>query len=368
MVKIAISFGSGPDLRAAADLIQEAERLGFDSAWLQERVHNPFLSLTIAAKATSQIQLGTIQAAAFPRSPMVTAQIAWDLARQAPGRFALGLGIPPHQPSEGRSDENLSASLARMREYIESLRAIWQTFQTDARLRYRGEHYQFRLMTPFFNPGPIAQPEIPLYLAGGGPELAQLAGEVADGWHAPPFYSAAYLRDIVRPALETGLATSPQRDFRLALSVLVISGFNTAEKQEAEKYARQRIAAWASDVGFQLVLRKHTWMAEAWELTEKYVRERFTAWASKRGFQLDLRQQHNWVAEAAELEALAQAGKWQRLAQRIPPELLQKIAIIAEPADILEKIAERYSGLVDVICLELPPAHQRLLEAIAKSR
>src|SRR5947207_13381 len=69
-----------------------AEALGFDGLWTSETAHNPFLPLTLAAEHTSHISLGTAITIAFPRSPMVVAQLAWDLAEQSNGRFILGLG------------------------------------------------------------------------------------------------------------------------------------------------------------------------------------------------------------------------------------------------------------------------------------
>ena len=82
---------------------------------------------------------------------MITAQIAWDLAAQSSGRFILGLGTQVKPHIEKRFSTTWTAPVPRLREYIESLRAIWNNFQTSAPLRYRGEHYQFTLMSPFFN-------------------------------------------------------------------------------------------------------------------------------------------------------------------------------------------------------------------------
>ena len=171
-----ILFESTGDIANEAGLIQDAERRGIESAWIHERAGDPFLALTLAAAETSRIKLGAI-VAAFPRSPMVTAQIAWDLARQSGGRFQLGLSAK----LGGNQAQSDADELGRMQEYLESLRAIWDTFQNDARLRYRGQHYTFRLMAPFFNPGPISHPDIPVYLAGESEALCELAGKAADG-------------------------------------------------------------------------------------------------------------------------------------------------------------------------------------------
>lgn len=223
--KLDVTITPTGDLRHDVEQIKRVEKLGFDGIWIRETARNPFFLLTVAAAETQRIRLGTADALAFPRSPMVTAQIAWDLARQCGDRFVLGLGIPARQDLERRFSENWSDPVARMREYIESLRAIWETFQTGARLRYRGEHYQFRLMAPFFNPGPISHSAIPICLAGESASICQLAGEISQGLRAPPNPTPAYLREVVMPALENGLraAGRARHDIDVTVPVSVAS-------------------------------------------------------------------------------------------------------------------------------------------------
>src|SRR5450432_461309 len=118
------------DLNTAAEIARKVEAYGFDTLWTSETAHNPFLPLTHAAAATQRIGLGTAIAVAFPRSPMITAQIAWDLAAQSSGRFILGLGTQVKPHIEKRFSTPWTAPAPRLREYVESLRAIWNTFQT----------------------------------------------------------------------------------------------------------------------------------------------------------------------------------------------------------------------------------------------
>ena len=220
-MKLDMTFLPSGDWEADVKQIQQAEGLGFDGVWSVEAAHNPFFALTLAAKTTRKIQLGTWAAAAFPRSPMISAQIAWDLAKQSEGRFILGLGMqtPPHVSRQRRAE--WADSVERMREYIESIRAIWDTFQTGARLRYRGRRYQFRLMTPFFNPGPIAHPDIPIYLAGSHPQVGRLAGEIGQGLHVTDLPSISYLKDVILPEAERGLAAAGRKRSDLAVTVSV---------------------------------------------------------------------------------------------------------------------------------------------------
>ncbi len=316
-------------VRADADLILRAECLGFAAAWVVETGRNPFFSLTIAAKATSQIQLGALGAAAFPRSPMVSAQIAWDLARQSGGRFRLGLQAPADYP-DGRI-----AGAERMREYLESLRAIWHTFQTDARLRYRGEHYTFRLMAPFFNPGPIEHPDIPVYLAGLDPAIAELAGSHCQGLQVNALHTADYLSQVVKPSAAAGLmaAGRAEPDFSLAIPVLIGSGLDDESFRRARLELKQGIASAANSPEFRRLAGHHKWDIDVDDLN-----------------------QSTW-----------ERGE-DRLDEMIPDEIIEAIAIVAEPQDLLGRIRARYAGLADRVSLALSSGNSALIEAIMASR
>src|SRR5260221_14029477 len=156
-------------LKDVPAIAQAAEAIGFDGLWTSETAHNPFLPLTLAAEHPQQISLGTAIAIAFPRSPMGAAQLAWDLAEQSDGRFILGLGtqIKPHITR--RFSSVWDSPGPRLREYIQSLRAICNTFQNNEPLKFEGDYYKFSLMTPLFTPGRIKRPDIPIYIAGVNP-------------------------------------------------------------------------------------------------------------------------------------------------------------------------------------------------------
>ncbi len=316
-------------MRADADLIVLAERLGFAAAWVAEQARNPFFSLTIAATETGAIQLGAYQAVAFPRSPMVSAQIAWDLARQSSGRFCLGLNAPVD--SAGEPDKGAS----RMREYIESLRAIWHTFQTDERLRYRGQYYTFRLMAPFFNPGPIDHPDIPIYLAGMDASVAELAGGLCQGLHACAIHSADYLRSVLKPSVAAALlaAGRAENDFSLAVPVMIASGLDDASMRQARNAVKLRIAAAANTAAFR----------------------RLTAF-------------HSWDVSADERDQPTRELKGDALHQQITDEILDEIAIVARPQDVRDRIKRRYTGLADRVILDLSGENRALIEAIMAGR
>ncbi len=243
-----------PDLaaRAAADAAARG-CAGFFSA---ETQYDPFLPLVVAGMAGHDLDLGTAIAVAFPRSPMVLAYTSWDLARLTKGRFILGLGTQVRAHVTRRFSTEWGQPTERLRDYILSLRAIWDGWQTSSPLRYDGEFYKFSLMTPFFDPGPIAHPEIPIYIAGVGPHLSRMAGEVCDGFHVHPFHTAAYLDEVVLPQIEKGAASAGRElgDVTRATTVFVVTGRDQAEMEQAMGPVRQQIAFYGSTPSYHPVL------------------------------------------------------------------------------------------------------------------
>src|SRR5512139_1207340 len=192
-------------LKATAAIAQAAEALGFDALWTNETIHDPFLPGALIAEHTRRLHFGTAVAIAFARSPATLAYTAWDLAQASGGRFILGLGTQVKAHVERRFGMPWPDSVVgKLREQIGAIRALWNTWQTGAKLDFRGEYYKLSLMSPFFNPGTIRHPDIPIYIAGVNTGLARLAGEVADGFVVHPFHSPDYLRHVLIPAIEQG--------------------------------------------------------------------------------------------------------------------------------------------------------------------
>lgn len=334
-MKLDVTIMPSGNSRQDLEAVKRAERLGFGAVWVMETSRNPFFPVTLAAKRTSRVLMGTQGALAFPRSPMVTAQIAWDLARQSEGRFVLGLSTQAHTQLEGECNDEQRDPTWQAREYIESLRAIWNTFQTDARLRYRGQYYQFRLMAPFFNPGPISYPAIPVYLDGWNPALCRLAGETCQGLHAPTFHTAAYLRDVVLRAVEAGLQTSDRArsEFALVAPINVISGLSEVERRRAERTVRESLAFFAAIPAYRRIIHSQ-----------------------------------GWKSLASNLEDLARQQRWNEIPSAFADDYLEEIAIIAKPGDVISRIRERYDGLADRVSLQLHADSIQLYEEIATGR
>jgi probable F420-dependent oxidoreductase len=308
-------------LPIAAEVAAAAEEIGFAALWAPETAHNPFLGLAVAAEHSRRLTLGTAVAIAFPRSPMVTAQIAWDLAAYSKGRFVLGLGTQVRAHIERRFSAQFDQPVARMRDYILAMRAIWDTWQHGRPLRYKGEFYQHTLMIPFFNPGPIEYPAIPIYIAGVNSGLAQLAGEVCEGFHAHPLNSAKYLREVIHPQIAAGAAKSGRDPAACAVvgSAFVITGASPAEREKLRGAVRQQIAFYASTPTYRPVLECH-----------------------------------GWGEVGEQLSQLAAQQRWAEMPTLVTDELLAAFAVEAAPEALGAALLERFDGLLDRVSLYIP--------------
>jgi probable F420-dependent oxidoreductase len=261
-------YALGPPLRAVPALAAEAARLGFSGIWFTESSHNPFLACSAAVLAADDLTVGTNVAVAFPRSPMVTAQVAWDLAQASGGRFVLGLGSQVKAHVERRFSVPFSHPAARLREYVLALRAIWTAFQGDAPLRFSGDFYSFSLLTDFFSAGAIDHPDVPIFLAGVNRGMARVAGEVADGFHVHPLHSVRYLTEILRPAIADGAACVARRPDAIDLAVPVFLAVGDDEDQIAHRrdWIRRQIGFYGSTPSYRPVFELHGWGDLASEL------------------------------------------------------------------------------------------------------
>ncbi len=242
----------------------EAEALGFNALWSSETIHNPFLPGALVAEHTRRLNYGTAVAVSFARSPATMAYAAWDLAQASKGRFILGLGTQVKAHIERRFGMPWPDSpLNKLREQIAAMRALWQTWQTGERLNFRGDYYKLTLMSPFFNPGPIDYPEIPIYIAGVNSGMARLAGEVADGFLVHPFHSPQYLTEVILPAIEAGAINTGRKRREISISV---AAFIISDPEERE-FARQQIAFYASTPAYRPVMALHGWKEQAENLS-----------------------------------------------------------------------------------------------------
>jgi len=259
-VKLDFYCPNVPSSRVAATA-KAAEETGFTGIWFTESSHNPYLASALAASATENMTIGTDIAVAFPRSPMVTAQAAWDLAELSGGRFVLGIGTQVKAHMEKRFSVAFSRPAARLREYVLALRAIFDAFQGAAPLRFEGDFYSFSLLTEFFSPGPIDNPHVPIYVAAVNTGLATVAGQVGDGVHAHPFHSVRYLTEVVRPAIAHGaeLADRDPASIVVAAPVFVVAGDSDEELAKGRDSVRRQLSFYGSTRTYHRVFDVHGW-------------------------------------------------------------------------------------------------------------
>ena len=316
-----VDSGIGFDLAKAGRAAREAEDLGYAGAWTVETSHDPFLPLGLAAESTETIELGTGIAVAFARSPMTTAQIAHDLQTASAGRMILGLGsqIRPHITK--RFSMPWTSPAARMREYVLAMRAIWASWNDGETLDFRGDFYTHTLMTPFFNPGPTGHGPPKVFLAGVGPRMTEVAGEVCDGFLCHGFTTETYFREVTLPALERGLekAGRARDDFQISGPAFVVTGTTEEEMAAATDGTRQQIAFYGSTPAYKPVLEIH-----------------------------------GWGELHTELNSLSKQGEWEQMGELIDDDVLDAFAVVAEPEDIAAKWGARWGGVVDRLMFYAP--------------
>ena len=330
--------GRGQDaqsLGAIAAAGERAERLGFDVVNTPEAGHDPFLPLPIVAEHTRRIRLGTNVAVAFPRSPLATAQVAWDLQHLSGGRFQLGLGTQVKGHIERRyATPWTGAPGPRLREYILCMQAMFKSFQNPREpVYFEGEHYRYTLMSPFFNPGPIEYPDIPIYIAAVNTYNARLCGELCAGLRAHPVATFAYSRDVIMPAIAEGAARAGRSlaDIDVVGSPFLAVAADAEGVEKAKSALKQHIAFYASTRTYHSVLSYHGWE--------------------------DL---------GAKLHRLSVEGKWTELPLQITDDMLQEWAIVGTYDELAPRLRERAAGSYTSVLLDLPKALSRDDDRVAQ--
>jgi probable F420-dependent oxidoreductase len=309
------------DWRRVAESARRAEALGFGGITSPEIQHDPFIPLAFAATATETIRLGTAVAIAFPRSPMVVANLAYDLHRNSNARFTLGLGTQVKGHNERRFSVPWGSPGPRLREYVEALRAIWRTWEEKVPLRYEGEYYRFTLMTPEFSPPPTGLGPIPVTIAAVQPYMLRLAGEACEGVRLHGFCTRKYLTDVALPAIEEGLrrAGRPRERFEIWGGGFVATGKDADEVAKQVEAVRYRIAFYGSTRSYSGVLRLH-----------------------------------GWDDEADRLHRHSVAGEWEKMAAVVTDEIVHEFTAVAPLRDLAPTLERRFGGLSDRIALDFP--------------
>lgn len=316
-----------PPPERAGKLTREAEAMGLGGAWFPEAEHNPYIGAALGAAETNSIGLGTAIALAFPRSPMITAQIAWDLSRLSGGRFMLGLGPQVKVQMEQRFSVPFSRPVPRLREYCMALRAIFDAFQGNSELDFHGEFYDFTLLTDEFSGGPIDHPDIPIMMSGLSDNLARAAAQVADGFLAHAVHSRAYLHEIIRPAIDeelnSGNAATKQK-FTVGVPVFCVpTGYDDAKELARVETVRRRLAFYLALYGdgksknYNRILELHDLPGLALKL----------------------------------FELQAAGGSGEEMGALISDDVLDIFAVVRPWEEVADELIYRYNGAVDRVIL-----------------
>lgn len=298
-----------------------ADEMGFDGIWMSETNSDPFLQLTLAAEHTKSAELGTAIAVAFPRSPTTLAQIGYDLARLSGGRFIMGLGTQVRAHNERRFGVKWEKPVRKLRETIEAMHAVWETWETGKQLNYEGEFFQLNLMTPFFSPPPLKMPRPQIYISAVNKLMLKLVGKRCDGAHLHAFHTKKYFEEFAVPHIESGLAQEGRDRSELALTsgVFVVPTNSAAEAAEYEAFCRQQISFYMSTPAYRIVTEIHGWEDTAFKLSK-----------------------------------LARKGEWEEMPKLITDEILDEIALSGTWAELPQKVHNRYGSILDRVSYYMP--------------
>ena len=302
----------GRSWAATAELARTVEAAGFSGLVFTEQSQSPWMSMTAAALAAPGLELATGVAVAFPRSPMVTAGLAWELAENTGGRFRLGLGSQVRAHVERRYGAEFDRPGPRMKDYVQAVRACFRAFAGDEPLHHEGPYYRLSLLPAMWAPRRHPYGDVKIDISAVGDWMCRMAGEVADGIHVHPLHSVPYLRQRLLPAVAEGArrAWRDPGEIELIVPVFAVPGDTPEERAPLLKMARSRIAFYGS--------------------TRNYA------------FQFD---DLGFEGTSAQLNERLKAGDVAGMAATITDEMLGHFAVVARWDDMADALVERYRGV-----------------------
>jgi probable F420-dependent oxidoreductase len=311
-------MANGRKLTEVQHLARAVEAAGLDGMVFVEAGRTAYLSVAAAALAAPTLQYSTGIAVAFPRSPMVTAKVAWELQDVTEGKFRLGIGTQVRAHIERRYGVDFDPPGPRIREYIQALEAIFTAFRGEASLDFGGDYHELSLLPQMWSPGSIAPPDPPIDVAAVGPWMVRMAGAVADGVHVHPFHSRTYLDDRLLPGLNDGASDAGRTvdDLTLSVPVFTIVGDTEEERQTWRDRARFQ-------VGFYGSTRNYAFMFDML------------------GFE----------GTSAALNDRLKAGDLVGMAAVVTDDMLEHFAVEASWDDLAGVLRTKYDGIADRLVL-----------------
>ncbi len=242
-----------------ADLARAAESAGFAGLVVTESGRTPYLATAVAATAGLDLDYATGVAVAFPRSPMVTASTAWELAEATNGRFRLGLGTQVRAHIERRYGSAFEHPGPRLRDYVLAVKACFAGFRGE-KLDHHGDFYDLSLLPAMWSPGPIAAADPPVDLAAVNPWMLRMTGEVADGVHVHPLNSPTYHDRTLLPNLRAGRSVGAGSDsldgFTAFVPVFTAAGDTDEERAQWRETTRTMVGFYGSTPNYAFVFEQ----------------------------------------------------------------------------------------------------------------
>ncbi len=311
-------WGIGPQGGEAVDLVQTAERVGYDSVWVAESYGSDVVSmLAWLAPQTETIKLGAAIMQVPARPPAAAAMAGCTIDALSGGRFIFGFGPSGPQVSEGWYGVPYSKAWGRTREYVEVVRQI---VSREDRLAYDGEHYKLPLpdgegkaLKLNFHP---VRNKIPVFIGAIGRNSVELAAEIADGW-IPIFFSVDAFEDTWGEHLAAGFERGGRSREELEVSPSISVAID-GDLEAARSVVKGGLLLYLGGMG-----------------------------SKKTNFYVDLASRFGFAKEAAEVQALFLDGKRDDAYSAIPDELVAATSLVGTEDEVAEKVARFTAAGVD---------------------
>jgi probable F420-dependent oxidoreductase len=304
-------------------MAQAVQDAGFSGMLFTETTQTPWMSIAAAATAAPQLEFSTGIAVAFPRSPMIAAGLAWELADNTAGRFRLGLGSQVRAHIERRYGSEFDPPGPRLREYVEAVKACLRAFRGEGPLDYEGRYYRLNLLPAEWAPRRHDHGDVKVDISAVGPWMCRMAGEVADGVHVHPLHSMPYLRNRLLPRVAEGAAAAGRapEEIQLTVPVFAVPGDTPEARAPLIERTRTQIAFYGS--------------------TRNY------------GFQFE---DLGFEGVSARLNERLKAGDPKGMAAIITDEMLEHFAVVAPWDELADALIERYRGVATRLVMYLAEA------------
>jgi probable F420-dependent oxidoreductase len=298
--------------KKSAEIATQLEAAGFSGMLFTEAGQVPWMMIAAAATAAPGLSFSTGIAVAFPRSPMISAQIAWELAQNTEGRFRLGLGSQVKGHVIRRYSSVFDKPAPQMRDYVSAFKACIRAFRREEKLVHEGPYYNLSLLPAMWSPPRHEFEDIKIDISAVGPYMCKVAGELCDGLHVHPMHSMPYIENRLLPAVKEGAERAGRNtdDIDLIIPVFAIPGDSEEERQLMLQRAKTQIAFYGS--------------------TPNYA------------FQFD---DLGFEGTTEKLGQLMRKGDMQGMADTITEEMLSHFAVVAKWDDMADALKKRYDGV-----------------------